>query len=241
MREVVPDVYMIEGLRGSNVYLLASKAGLTLVDSGMKGDAGRIMAQLQAGGYALSDLRRIVLTHAHSDHTGNVAELVQHSGAIVLAHREEIVYLEQAKPMPATSTLQRFMNWLSDHTFFRQVPCKMDRALEEGDVVEALGGVQVIHTPGHTPGSICLYESERRILWCGDTLFNKNPMTGKAGLQLSIPLVTWDSAQVKESTRKLSALPAEVLCFGHGEPIMKDGHVRIKELLSHHATQERTR
>ena len=81
LRQVVSNVYSIEGLRGANVYLLVSDKGLTLVDSGLAADVERIAAQLLEAGYALSDLHSIVLTHAHGDHTGGAVELARRSGA----------------------------------------------------------------------------------------------------------------------------------------------------------------
>jgi glyoxylase-like metal-dependent hydrolase (beta-lactamase superfamily II) len=233
MRQIIPDVYLIEGLRSDsgNVYLLVSGEGLTLVDSGLAGAADQIVAQLQEAGYAISELRAIVLTHAHGDHMGSVAELARRSGAQVLAHQDEMPYIEQAKTMPGASPFQRLMNWLGDRTILKRSPCKVSRPLQDGDVIEALGGLQVIHTPGHTPGSIALYQPERRILFCGDIFFNKNPMTGKEGLQLSLPLFTLDVAQVRESVRRLATLPVEVLCFGHGEPIVEGAGERMQALL----------
>ena len=232
MRQIIPDVYLIEGLRGDsgNVYLLVSGEGLTLVDSGLAGAADRIVSQLGGAGCALSDLQAVVLTHFHSDHTGNAAELARRSGARVLAHRDEVPYIERTKPVPFASLFQRMLNWLGDR-LLKPVPCQVDQALQGGDVIEALGGLQVIHTPGHTPGSIALYQAERQILFCGDVLFNKNPLTGKEGLQLSLPLFTLDKAQARESARKLAGLPVDVLCFGHGEPILHGAGDRMQTLL----------
>jgi len=139
------------------------------------------------------------------------------------------MYLTRLTPRPREGSASSSVPF--DRVLFRQPPCTIGRSLEDGDVIEALGGLQVIHTPGHTPGSICLYDPQRRALLCGDTLFNKNPMTGKEELQLSIPLLTWDRAQVLESIRKLSTLPVEVLCCGHGQPIRQGGGERIRALL----------
>jgi glyoxylase-like metal-dependent hydrolase (beta-lactamase superfamily II) len=233
MRQIVPGIYLIEGLPGNsaNVYLLASGKELTLVDSGLPGAADQIAAQLQEKGYPLSSLQAIVLTHSHGDHTGGAAELARHSGAQIMAHQDEVPYIEQTAPLPFGSLLKRLSNWLGDRLLFKRAPCKVDRALQDGNVIEVLGGLQVIHTPGHTPGSIALYRPERRILFCGDTYFNKNPMTGKTGLQLSIPLFTLDVAQMRESARKLAALPVEVLCCGHGEPILRGAGEQVRVLL----------
>jgi glyoxylase-like metal-dependent hydrolase (beta-lactamase superfamily II) len=152
MRQVVPDVYLIEGLRASHAYVLVSEGGLTLVDSGNPGEAAKIVSQLEEGGYTLSDLRTIVLTHCHADHTGSAAELAQRSGARVLAHREKVPYIEKTEALPASSFVRRLLDWVSDRVF-RTAACQVDEALEDGDVVDALGGLQVIHAPGHTPGN----------------------------------------------------------------------------------------
>jgi len=232
MRQVVSDVYLFEGLRGANVYLLLSDEGLTLVDSGMDGNADPIAAQLEEAGYPLSRLHSIVLTHAHVDHVGSAAELAGRSGAQILAHRAEVPYIEQIQTMPSASLFRRLMNWLSSRVLFTASACQVDRPLEEGDTIEALGGTQVIHTPGHTPGSISLYQPERRIVFCGDALFNANPLTGAPGLRFPLPTATLDSAQARESVAKLSALNVEVLCCGHGEPILNGASEQIAALLS---------
>jgi glyoxylase-like metal-dependent hydrolase (beta-lactamase superfamily II) len=157
--------------------------------------------------------------------------LARRSGAQVLAHRDEVPYIEQAKSLPTASLAQRLLNWLGDRILFRLSPCQVDRRVEDGDVIEGLGGTQVIHTPGHTPGSICLYQPERRILFCGDALFNANPITGRPGLRLPIRLVTVDNAQARDSVGKLSTLAVEVLCCGHGEPIMDGAGEKVRALL----------
>lgn len=231
MREVVSDVYLMEGLRGSNVYLLASDDELTLVDAGLGSDVDEIVAQLEEGGYALSQLRTILLTHVHGDHVGGAAELAQRPGARIVAHRDEVPYVEQTSSLKLSSLVGRVMNWFSSRVLFRTDACEVDRAVEEGDVVGALGGLEVIHTPGHTPGAMSLYQRERRILFCGDALFNANPMTGRPGLDFPIRLVSVNNAQARESVRKLAELPIDVLCCGHGEPILDGANGKIRALL----------
>lgn len=230
MREIAEDVYLMEGLRGCNVYLLVSEDGLTSVDTGMTVDVDRIIAQMRGAGYAVPDLRRIVLTHAHGDHAGGAAALVRRSGAQVVAHRDEVPYIEQTKPLPVRSLIQRLLFGLGDRLVFRLAPCEVDRAVGDGDVVEALEGLRVVHAPGHTPGSMALHQPERRVLFCGDALFNAHPMTGRPGLRLPIPLVTVDTAEAVGSARKLSRLPVDVLCCGHGEPIVDAAGERMRAL-----------
>jgi glyoxylase-like metal-dependent hydrolase (beta-lactamase superfamily II) len=230
MRQIVDDVYLLDGIRGGNVYLLVSSQGLTLVDSGMPGGADRIATQIRGAGYALDDLRAIVLTHAHLDHVGSAGEWAARAGAQILAGRDEVPYVERRAVMPAASPLVRLSNRLQA-LLSAWVSCTVDGALDDGDLVGALGGMRVIHTPGHTPGSICLYQPERRLLFCGDTFFNAHPLTGRPGLRLSIPVATTDVAQARSSARALAALPLETLCCGHGDPILERAGERIGALL----------
>lgn len=228
MRQVVSGVYLIEGLRVAHVYVLASEEGLALIDSGMPGEVDKIVKQIEEAGYALSDIRAIVMTHAHSDHTGCVAELARRSGAQVLAHRDEVDYLEQTASLPYKAFVQRLVFGLSERVMSRFELCKVDRPLQDGDVVEALGELRVVHVPGHTPGSLALYQPERQILFCGDIFFHNNP---KKGLVVSPPIVSVDVAQARESARKLAALPVKSLCVSHGELILEGAQEKMQASL----------
>ena len=231
MRQVLPDIYLIEGLHVAHVYVLASEDGLTLIDSGTPGEADKIVKQIEEAGCALSGIRAIVMTHAHSDHTGCMAELARRSGAQVLAHRDEVDYIERTASLPYKAFMQRLMFGLSERVLSRFEPGKVDRPLQDGDVVEALGGLQVIHVPGHTPGSIALYQPERRVLFCGDAIFNQLPIGGKQGVRFPPAIVCVDSPQAQASARELAALPAEVVCFGHGEPILEGAGEKMRAAL----------
>ena len=235
MKQIAPGVYLLEGLRSSNAYALALREGIALIDSGLSGTVDQVVMQLKEGGYALSDLQAVVLTHAHGDHTGNAAELARRSGAQILAHRDDVPYVEGARSLPAASSLQRVLMWIESRMSGGQAFCRVGKVLEDGETIEELGGLQVIHTPGHTPGSICLYQPEGRVLFCVDPLFNVQVLTGRLGLRFSIPQLSVDAAQARESVRRLLEMPIEVLCLGHGEPILEGAGRRIRELLGVHA------
>jgi glyoxylase-like metal-dependent hydrolase (beta-lactamase superfamily II) len=226
MRQIAQDIYLIEGLRAAHVYLLVGEDGLTLIDGGTPGEIEKIVAQIEEVGYTVSDVRTIVVTHAHSDHVGALAELARRSGAQVLAHQDDVAYLERKSTLPYTGVLQRLLFGLSERLIFNFEPCQVDRTLQDGDVVEALGGLQVIHVPGHTPGNIALYQPERQILICGDTFFHMRKVTVAPRIASTHP------DQVRESAQKLADLPAEMVLFGHGDPILEGAQEKLQAALA---------
>ncbi len=241
MREIIPDVYIMEGLRGANVYLLQSPDGAVAVDSGIRADAERIIAQVAQANAAPPNVSSIVITHFHGDHAGGAAKLSEHWGAQVLAHRQDAPYISNPNSIPAFSNIKQLVNWVGAAVILRS-PCRVNRVVEDGDRIEALEGCVIVHTPGHTPGSISLYQPERQILFCGDAIFTENPLTQKPGMGLYLRGITLDNAQAQQSLRKLSRLPIKVLCCGHGEPLMEGVNEQMEELLAHYqANRERSK
>ncbi len=231
MKEIVPDVYRIEGLSTANVYLLVTGTDLTLVDGGMARDVKQIVAQIEEV-YDPSSLASILVTHAHGDHTGGIPELVQRFDADVIAHRAEAPYIERIDTMPARGVLQTFAHWVSDNLMAGERDgIDVTIRVEEGETLDILGGLQVIHTPGHTPGSMVLYQPERKLLFCGDLIFNGHPFTGRGGLQFAPKLFSVDPKEVKRSVDKLAGLEISALCGGHGAPILRDPSVTLGSLL----------
>lgn len=231
MKQLAEGVYLIEGLRGANVYLLVSESELTLVDGGIGGDADRIVAQLKGAGFDPSEVASIVVTHAHADHVGGVKDLAQKCNAKVIAHREEVPYIEGKESLPARSWVQKAMKWIGGIMPLEGPGVEVARGLEEGERLDALGGLEVIHTPGHTPGSVTLYQEEKGVLLCGDLLTNGNPLTGRGGLQYGPRAFSVNPGQMERSAKKLSSLEVRALCVGHGEPIVRDDKVRMGALL----------
>lgn len=231
MKKILENIYLLEEVRGCNVYLLDSGKELTLIDTGLKGQGEKIEAQLQEAGFSLSQLRYIILTHAHRDHMGSANEVATRAVARVLAHEGEIPYLEQTETLPVSSVMGMLFTWLEKKFLPKVPPCLVDKGLNDKESLDILEGLQVIYTPGHTPGTISLYQPERKILFCGDTLFNQNPATGKKGLRLPISLFTADKKDALESVKTLSTFPIQTIFFGHGDPILENGRERIQSLL----------
>ncbi|HKJ68443.1 MAG TPA: MBL fold metallo-hydrolase [bacterium] len=231
MRDVVPNIYRLEDLKRSNVYLLHFGENLALIDSGMAADADQIIEEIRNSGCDPERIQAILITHAHLDHAGSAPILAEEFGVDIYAHELEAPYLQKTASLPYQSWLKKAIFWLGERTVMKSPPCPVDQQLRDGDVIEDLSGLQVIHTPGHTPGSMSLYLPESKVIFCGDLLFNMHPVTGKRGLRLSIPLVTVDKTQVLHSVRRLASMDVEKLCAGHGEPIMRRAGEELRKLL----------
>jgi glyoxylase-like metal-dependent hydrolase (beta-lactamase superfamily II) len=100
----------------------------------------------------------------------------------------------------------------------------VDLPLHDGDRLSPLGGMEVIHTPGHTPGSISLHFPTQGLLIAGDALQHKHRQ-----FQLPSPLVSSDMAQARESVRKLAGLEFDVLCFSHFPPLEKNAARSLRQ------------
>ncbi len=191
------EIFKMEvGEIGTNCYLVYDQTALEgiVVDPG--GDGDLIIGELKKRGLKIT---AVVNTHGHWDHIGANAEIVEATGAPLLIHAADAACLTD----PA-----RNMSGL-----LRQVgrSRSADALLNDGDE-SSFGAIslQVIHTPGHTPGGICLYSEKDRVLFCGDTLFQ-----GSVG-RTDFPGGSFHDliGGIKE---KLLVLPAETLvCPGHG-------------------------
>lgn len=87
----------------------------------------------------------------------------------------------------------------------------MDELIVEGQALPVLGGLQVVETPGHTPGHVSFFSPSAGILFAGDSMVSEN-----TGLRPSRGFNTWDEARALESVRKQAALGAAIVCAGHG-------------------------
>lgn len=232
MKLINPNVYMLEGLRGGNVYLLGSKKSWILIDTGHRKDSFQILSQLNENGISHSKISAIVITHAHGDHTGGISALAEMIKAPIYAHSCEAAYLAREKSIPTESLSSKLIMWIGDRFLFNSPPVKVDRKLEDLDTIGSWDNIQVIHSPGHTPGSISVFQKEHRMLFCGDALFNANPITGKSGLHLPMKIVTSSSLKAVESVIKFSTLDVRALFCGHGEPILEDAGNKIQNLLN---------
>ena len=100
------------------------------------------------------------------------------------------------------------------------------RLIGEGDTLPILGEMRVLHTPGHTPGSISLYLEERGVLFTGDVLLSNGKSFSRA-----LPLPGTDFKLYRRSVERLSRLDFDVACVGHGKPIVGGAQAEVHRML----------
>jgi glyoxylase-like metal-dependent hydrolase (beta-lactamase superfamily II) len=218
--EVAQDVHAVR-LIGSNAFLILGDE-LMLIDAGHRGSGVMLRRQLGALGLNITAIRRIVCTHGHPDHIGGVQEIARASGAQVLMHpadmeRLRIRFRDVIAGRPAPGAIIAYLT---------QAPADVTAA-EEGDELPALGGLRVLHTPGHTPGSICLYSPTRRLLIVGDLL---QRLRG----QVTLPnyFFTDDMSLARRSIARLADLDVETILFSHYPPVRQGGREALRALAS---------
>ena len=226
--EIIPKVHQISH-RGVNILLIA-EAELTLVDTGFRGSSPRITSFIHSLGRSVNEISLIIITHNHLDHVGGLAELKRLTKAKVAAHKADISDSEDQLPYPR---LARKLLHIPPFSILRPLlyakTGDIDIQLDGGEVLSPLGGLQVIHTPGHTPGSISLFSPQKKLLIVGDALNNRY-----RDLRLPPKLVSTDLTQAVDSVKQIARLDFDILCFGHGKPLTKDALAKVRGLIKKH-------
>jgi glyoxylase-like metal-dependent hydrolase (beta-lactamase superfamily II) len=219
MQEVSPGIYALSGLKMGRSYLIDDRDGITLVDTSTATSSAGILRAVERLGRRVEDIRTVVATHYHYDHTGNVTAVEEQSGAQLWAHTEEAPYIDGRKPWKPG--LPGFLRALGMKEA-QQYSLRVDRELREGDVVPAAGGLEVLHAPGHTPGQIVLYSRERGVLFAGDSLMNV------LGLREPARWFSHDMDAARRTIRRLANLDFEVALPGHGPPIIGRASEKVR-------------
>ncbi len=206
---VTPNLIQLTRLRFVNAFLVREDDGFTLVDTTTGGAADALIAAAQQAGGAI---RRIALTHGHGDHVGSLDALKEKLGVEVLMPEldarihagEKVVEGKLPGSWPKVAT----------------VP---DVRLSEGDRV---GSLEVVASPGHSPGHVSFLDTRDRTLIAGDTYTAIGAVAVSNHFYWRFPLAamaTFDKAQDLESAQKLRALDPAVLTVGHGSAVRDPG------------------
>lgn len=209
--EIVPGFHQID-TRGGKSYLSLEPEPL-LIDTGMPGQAEMLIDYFEAQGLGDQELEKIVLTHHDLDHIGNARELHDRLGATIYAHRLDAACI--AGEEPRRPWVKRISAWIMGSPTL-----EVNVELEGGEMI---AGWQVIHTPGHSAGSISLYKPP--ILVVGDLLRTGDRCHEMPGIIME------DAKQARESMRKLAELDIKVLAASHG-PTIHHGQQKLQALIS---------
>ncbi|MBM2826932.1 MAG: hypothetical protein HW403_996 [Dehalococcoidia bacterium] len=231
--KIAPNIHRVPEVTGSNTVLIEGDE-MALIDSGIPGNRDAVLKYIESIGRRTEDLRWIIVTHFHTDHSGSANEIYEATGAQIVAHRDETEQGSDGK-LWLRQGYERSDNrppliGLLTGGFGRRErrpmpPTPVHMVVEEGDVIPCLGGIKILSTPGHTPGSICPYLPQEKVIFAGDSILNNVD-------RLSRPL-TWDKerrGQLDESLRTLRDLDAEMCCFGHGPPLMEEVMPKVRLL-----------
>jgi glyoxylase-like metal-dependent hydrolase (beta-lactamase superfamily II) len=222
--EIKNGIYLLNGIRGANSYLSVTEDGIWVIDTGMPGNAERIQRQIKALNKTAKEIKLIILTHSDIDHSGSVAELKRITGAKVAIHSGDAPSLSGEKELKRVKGFSGVIFRLMAR-FMRFQTIKPDIILEDGDEIDNL---RVIHTPGHTEGSICLYKTGD-ILFAGDAVKTDS----RGNLKLSPSAMTLNVQEALDSVRKIATLEFDILLPGHGVPVMGKAATKLKELVVH--------
>jgi hydroxyacylglutathione hydrolase len=155
------------------------------------------------------------------DHVGSLSKMKEIIGAKVAIHPADADYIrgKQTHSGPTfANTMVKLIQFI-----YRTKPIEPDILLNDGDLV---GGYRVIHTPGHTPGSICLYNPENKAIFVGDNLQYKDGKLQSPGERL-IP----EPERYKESMKRLLDFDIEVILTGHTAPVTSGGGKLLREFV----------
>ncbi|MCX6215993.1 MBL fold metallo-hydrolase [Spirosoma sp.] len=225
LQQITPSLYQIS-LGVVNAFIIKDgDDDLTLVDTGYKGSLPRIFSAIKQGGYKPAAIKRMILTHAHPDHAGSAAAIKAELGIPLLAHQQEAPLLNEGHSGNSPiSCSPGIINWLIFSLFIKRGastidPVHVDDRLNHLDMVPIAGGLQVIHTPGHSTGHIALLLKREGILIAGDLCANV------AGLDLST--VYENRTLALKSILEVATFHFDKAVFGHGRPLKQQANQQL--------------
>lgn len=210
LRSILPGVVQVP-LRGTSAFLLLDRK-ITLIDTGLPYSGARLLEAVRLAKRSADEIEQIIITHYHPDHIGGLAELQKVLPARTGIHAVEapVVISGAGPPSPFAHPAARLASRPVRGRAFPHVPVRIDDWLRDGDELPVLGGMRVVHTPGHTPGHICLYFPQMALLIAGDAMEHRSGV-----LKGPAAAFTADMPEALRSIGKLASLEIDAIAFSH--------------------------
>ena len=205
------------------VYPTVIKDGsnLTLIDTGFPKQIEYIKSALEKDGLDINNIKTIILTHQDIDHIGNVKDILNLVPDIeIISYNEEAEYINGSKTPCKVEYMERNLDKMDEKgkklyhlfkTFFENNKINVDKVVKNGDVISKGEDMQVIATPGHTPGHMCLYIERYKLLIAGDLLLLKD-----GNITMCPKELNYNNDMYLQSVDKIKDLELEsIICF-HG-------------------------
>lgn len=210
VRQVAPGIWQItfHFPLTVNCWLYEDVGGLTLVDSANPWNTSAI---LEAVEHIDKPLKRVIVTHAHPDHAGAAASISLKTGADVFVGELDLSFLRGVDTLstaPGRSICRSVLEFGRRFGILNPTPVSNAIGVKNG---ERIGNLQVIHTPGHTPGSISLWSEPIGALFVGDNVSNSLNV-----LRINNSIFTLDTRMLHESLQQYAEFPVKMLLPGHG-------------------------
>ena len=209
----MPPVHRVSRFGFVNAYLVEEDDGFTVVDTMLPRSAGAILKA--AGG---REIKRIALTHAHGDHIGSLDALAERLPGV-----EVLISTRDARLLAKDMTLDPGEPEDKLRGSYPGAKTRPTRTVEAG---ERIGSLEVVASPGHTPGHVAFLDTRDRTLYCGDVYSTLGGVatTAKPNPRFPLPgLATWHRPTTLESAKALRALAPARLAPGHGNVVESPG------------------
>jgi glyoxylase-like metal-dependent hydrolase (beta-lactamase superfamily II) len=211
MEKITKDVYLIKSAV-ANQYLIIDKEKLVLIDTGLKGNSKFIIKSIDELRMKIHQLMSIYITHADGDHYGSLKDLINASGAQSFASDIEASAIKKgvsSRGLKPTGVQKYVFSVISP--LFRCEPVNIDKIINSGDVFPYLQGIEVLSTPGHTPGHLSFYAKKEKILFSGYSIcINGRDLSPSTGAN------NWNDELSKKSFEYQISLKPKFIYGGHG-------------------------
>jgi glyoxylase-like metal-dependent hydrolase (beta-lactamase superfamily II) len=218
--QINQNLIQVTKWRAVNAFLVREEDGFTVVDTTISGAADELLAAARNGG---GEIRRIALTHGHGDHVGSLDALKEKLGGSI-----EVLMPELDARIHAG---EKVVDGKPPGSW-PKLKTTPDVRLRGG---ERIGSLEVIPTPGHTPGHVSFLDTRDRTIIVGDTFTSIGGLAVSNHFYLRFPLAamaTWDKGKDLESAKKLRELEPTMLVVGHGGPVRDPGATMDKAISS---------